>query len=168
MDVTLRPIEEKDLALRIKWYKDPLVTKYLGSTVRYATDMEKLQKDWMEDYLKNDKKDYFVILCDDQPVGLIGLNDIDPHDKNAGLFITIGEKDYWGKGIAGKALELLKQYAFDKLNLHKIYLSVYSPNEGAIHLYEKCGYVHEGRLKEHVLIDGKWCDEVTMALFNEK
>lgn len=166
MEITLRPIKKEDLELRVKWFSDPEVIKYLGSSIRHSESIQELQEKWLKEYFENDRKRHFVILADDNPIGLIGLNDIDLNDKNAGLFITIGEKDYWGKGIGAKALELIKAYAFDKLDLHKIYLSVYAANAGAIRLYEKCGYVHDGRLKDHVRIDDTWCDEVLMSLFN--
>ncbi len=83
------------------------------------------------------------------------------------LGITIGDKDYWGKGYGRDAVRLLLDYAFRLRNAHKVWLRVNSTNERAIHAYRACGFVEEGRLRQHVWGDGAYLDLVYMGVLRD-
>jgi RimJ/RimL family protein N-acetyltransferase len=55
------------------------------------------------------------------------------------------------------------EHAFERLGLHRVGLSVFSYNERAIRAYEKAGFVIEGRLRDAILRDGRYFDEVQMG-----
>ena len=61
-------------------------------------------------------------------------------------------------------MRLLVGYGFEQLNLHMIYLSVMADNPKAAHIYEKVGFVHEGRLRDRVYRGGVYHDLLTMSL----
>jgi uncharacterized membrane protein len=46
----------------------------------------------------------------------------------------------------------LSAWSFDTLNLNRVYLRVFADNPRAIRCYEKVGYQHEGRLRQHDLL----------------
>ena len=48
--------------------------------------------------------------------------------------------------------------------LRRVELSVHADNARAIALYEKIGFVHEGRARDAVLIDGRYIDSLNMAI----
>jgi RimJ/RimL family protein N-acetyltransferase len=48
--------------------------------------------------------------------------------------------------------------------LHRIELNVMAHNHRAIALYERLGFVHEGRRVDCLLIDGEFLDELCMAM----
>jgi RimJ/RimL family protein N-acetyltransferase len=52
--------------------------------------------------------------------------------------------------------------------LHKISLTVLAENHAARRLYEKVGFVEEGRLREVFRRDGQWLDKVTMGLLGDE
>jgi RimJ/RimL family protein N-acetyltransferase len=79
----------------------------------------------------------------------------------------IGEKEYWGKGYGTEAKMLLLHYAFDTLNLRKICSSVISFNERSHKYSLKCGYKEEGRRKAQLFRDGKYWDEIQLAVFRK-
>ncbi|WP_338683449.1 GNAT family N-acetyltransferase [Streptomyces acidiscabies] len=56
----------------------------------------------------------------------------------------------------------------DRLGLHRIELEAYAFNSRAIRVYEKVGFLHEGVRKEIELKDGKWVDEVVMAVLEDE
>ena len=64
--------------------------------------------------------------------------------------ITINEK---GFGFGREAIKLIKQFCFDKLNYHRVWLDVYDDNEIAIKLYESEGFKFEGTLREGTKTD---------------
>lgn len=54
-----------------------------------------------------------------------------------------------GKGIGRQVVQLIKQYCFEQLHFHRLWLDVYTDNERAVHLYRSLGFVEEGRLREN-------------------
>ena len=55
-----------------------------------------------------------------------------------------------GHGLGRTCVRLLKHMAFEDLHAHRFWLDVKSRNTRALHLYEREGFVVEGRLRESV------------------
>lgn len=90
-------------------------------------------------------------------LGTISLKNIDLKNKNAEYAISTRKKAR-GTGANQKATESLLKYGFDKLQLHRIYLNVLSSNKRAISFYKKCGFIYEGKFKDHLFIDDRYQD----------
>ena len=88
---------------------------------------------------------------------VIKENIIDLKNKNAEYAISTRKKAR-GTGANQKATESLLKYGFDKLQLHRIYLNVLSSNKRAISFYKKCGFIYEGKFKDHLFIDDRYQD----------
>jgi len=73
-------------------------------------------------------------------------------------------KAYRGAGLGRRLIESAIADAWRK-GLERIELWVRAPNVKAIHLYEKAGFVLEGRRRDAVRLDGASEDELLMALF---
>ena len=80
----------------------------------------------------------------------------------------IGEKDFWGRGYGTEALKLVVNYAFNRLNLHKIYAGINSSNKASIRAYQKVGFKVEGRKREERYIDGRYHDTMIMGLISNE
>jgi len=101
----------------------------------------------------------------------IGNIKLDFHDAKANvseLGLLIGNKNYWGKGVGKEACKMLLKYAFDTLQIRKIYLAVYEPNIAAKKLYENLGFKLEGTLRKHISIKGQNFDKYLMGIFKEE
>jgi RimJ/RimL family protein N-acetyltransferase len=68
-----------------------------------------------------------------------------------------------GKGVGRGLLEEAKRWAAAR-GLRRMELNVMAHNHRAIALYERAGFVHEGRRVECLLIDGQFLDELCMAM----
>jgi RimJ/RimL family protein N-acetyltransferase len=55
-------------------------------------------------------------------------------------------------------------HAFERLALHRVGLTVFSYNVRAIRAYEKAGFRVEGRLRDAIMRDGRYFDEVQMGV----
>ena len=92
------------------------------------------------------------------------LFNVDHVARRAMLGITIGDKACWGQGYGREAVHLLVDYGFRHHNLHRIWLEVHGRNRRAIGAYCACGFVEEGRLRQHVWSDGAYDDLVMMGI----
>ncbi|MEO6080615.1 MAG: GNAT family N-acetyltransferase [Steroidobacteraceae bacterium] len=72
--------------------------------------------------------------------------------------------DAWHRrGIGAALLGSLLQLADRWLNLTRTELTVYTDNAPAIALYEKAGFVREGKLERYAFRDGEYADVYAMA-----
>jgi RimJ/RimL family protein N-acetyltransferase len=149
-----------------KWMNDPKVRHY--SRNMWPKTLEEVKK-WFEPTPDRQMREFIVFTVyhkhAKRPIGSIGFNHINWVSRNANIFLTIGEPEYWGKGIAGEASNLMINYGFTELNLHKIFAGVFTPNSRSLRAAEKLGFEKEGVLKEEVYVDGQYHDIHKFALF---
>lgn len=74
-----------------------------------------------------------------ETVGIVSLIQLDHKNRSAQCIIDIGAKNMWGKGIGKAAMALILEYAFHELNLHRVFLQVFSFNERASGSTKKWG-----------------------------
>lgn len=86
-----------------------------------------------------------------------------PRIRHSGEFGISVLKAYWGKGIGTALLEYLIQWAEESNIIQKINLRVRSDNTQAIKVYEKFGFVTEGRVTREFFIDGQFYDIILMG-----
>ena len=89
-------------------------------------------------------------------------------DRDTYVAIGIGEPDFWSKGYGTDAMRVMLRYGFTELNLHRISLTVFEVNPRGIRSYEKCGFKHEGRIREFLLRDGKRSDMLLMGVLRSE
>ena len=162
--VRLRAMEPEDLEDAYKWVNDREVTLWLTS-LRYPVSRKDEQK-WIDDAPTNSFGDVRLAIetKDGKHIGGINLHRVNPEDRKAGLGIMIGEKDHWSNGYGTDAIKTLLSFAFDEMNLHRVWLHVFADNERAMACYQKCGFREEGRLRQEVYQDGRYYDVVLMGV----
>jgi ribosomal-protein-alanine N-acetyltransferase len=72
--------------------------------------------------------------------------------------------DWWGRGIATEAAELLLQLGFQTLGLHRIEATTRPDNTASWRLMEKIGMRREGLMRDHMLMHGAWVDSLAYAI----
>jgi putative acetyltransferase len=82
------------------------------------------------------------------------------HMADLGLMVA---RDYWNVGIGFALMQAALEIADNWLGLKRVELGVYTVNEAAIHLYEKCGFESEGVRRRWAFGDGGWFDSLLMA-----
>jgi RimJ/RimL family protein N-acetyltransferase len=91
-----------------------------------------------------------------------------PEDRHAELGIMIGEKEYWNRGYGTDAVGTLVRFAFEQMNLNKVTLGVFEFNERAQAVYQKLGFVVEGRAREDYYQDGRYWDIIRMSVLRRE
>jgi RimJ/RimL family protein N-acetyltransferase len=97
-------------------------------------------------------------------IGNIELSDIDWVHRKCRYAVIIGDESAQGKGYGLEASILLLHHAFGKLNLNRVELGVHEHNVAARKLYERLGFVEEGRQRQAFLREGAFVEIVTMGL----
>lgn len=162
--IYLRPIEPEDTDLIVKWRNEDFVRQNFIYQKPFTNEGH-LQ--WMETMVKPGKVIQFIICTwQKEPVGSVYLRDIDREHRKAEYGIFIGEEEELGKGYGTQAAQMMIQYAFEELKLHKLMLRVLAGNDRAKKSYEKAGFVQEAYLKDEVCIEGSYRDVILMAVIN--
>lgn len=160
----LRPIILKDAPRFVRWLADSSVNKF---TIRGKATLKE-ETDWIKSLPKDKGKTNWAIDTKDGiHIGSIGL-EFDKQDKRAIYDIFIGDKQYWGRGYGYDATKTLLDYAFKKLKLHRIDLSVYAYNKRAINFYKKLGFKKIGIGRESIYYRGKFYDCVYMDMLQKE
>lgn len=157
--VTLRPVEEEDLALVLRWQNDPEVWWYMDYERPFS--LEDVREELARARLDGHP---FVITVDGHPIGRIGLNRFRWRDRICSLYLYVGEPAFWGRGYARDAVMALLSYAFDRLDLHQVELWTLAANNRGLRVYESCGFVREASLRERSFKDGRFFDHVALSV----
>lgn len=163
--VYLRASERSDIPDFVRWFNDRDTASFLSQRAPLSVPLEER---WFDRMIESQGKTghHFVIclLESDQPIGTIGLFNIDFVDGNAGLGIAIGEKRLWGQGLGSDALMAILDFGFGELRLERIWLEVFDFNPRARRSYEKCGFALEGTQRHAVHRRGEFHDVHLMSI----
>ena len=166
--VQLRPLDKRtDLDICLKWMNDPEITQFLIVDIPTSRDEEEAWFDKQKDRA-NGKIFAIVTLDGNRHIGNIGLHTIDHKHGTATTGTVIGEKDYWGKGYGTDAKMVLMNYAFNVLNLRRLTSEVIAFNGRSANYAQKCGYVLEGTLRQHVYVNGAYHDAFVFGALKEE
>lgn len=165
----LRELERKDLPIINRWRNDAELIALLGAPFRYINldvDMK-----WFDGYMSNRGN---AVRCaitkenDDTILGLVSLVSINYMNQSAEFHIMIGDKENQGQGMGTFAVNEMLKHAFYNINLQRVELTVLEDNERAKHLYEKCGLVYEGRMRQAKFKSGKFLDMLLYSMLRQE
>lgn len=148
-----------------KWMNDPEVFRF--TETRYKpSSMESLR----EYILKTNENPsvLFLAMVDKEKqkhIGNIKLGPINNIHRFGDIGIIIGEKDYWGKGLATEAIQAISEFAFKNFGLNKITAGCYENNIGSVKAFEKAGFEIEYIQKKQYLFEGQFISAVRLCLF---
>lgn len=100
-------------------------------------------------------------------IGTVSIDTIDQKNRNAMIGISIYDKDERGKGFGSEAINLLTDFIFLELNMHRVYFGCFSFNKNAGKLYEHLGFKKEGCNRDFLYRNGKYYDEIQFAILKK-
>ncbi|MFB9274525.1 GNAT family N-acetyltransferase [Cohnella cellulosilytica] len=164
--VMLREYRRDDLPWIRQWVNDPEIVRQLSDIFLYPHAQEATEA-YLEAMLEGDSDARGFVIADlatEAYIGQVNLDSIDWKNRVGKIGIVIGSTEQMGRGFGTEAMKLLADFAFRELNLNRLELEVYDFNERAIRCYASCGFVEEGRLRERLYRNGRYCDIVQMGL----
>lgn len=145
----------------LNWLNDPEVQKYSSRRGRTLT-MDDIEK--FLDYVNFTRDWHYAIVLKDSHlhIGNISISSFDERNKSAGFAMMLGDRQYRGQGYVIEALELIAKIAFEKLDLHRLWLEGIDPkiNEAM----KELNWTQEGVSREAFLIDDKYEDYIRWSL----
>jgi RimJ/RimL family protein N-acetyltransferase len=112
----------------------------------------------------------FSYLYGPQHIGYGGLVHIDWIAKKAEVSVLFDGQERSAslyREQLSRYLTLLKHVAFNDLKLHRLWTEAYDIRPQFIDVLEDNGFLFEGRLKDHVFIDGKYTDTLFHGCISE-
>jgi ribosomal-protein-alanine N-acetyltransferase len=166
--IYLRGLERLDLEGEyFNWLNDREVTRFLNSGV-FPNTVEQMEEYYRNIVLSADNAMFAIIDKEsDEHIGNIKLGPIDWLMRIAPLGIMIGNKECWGKGYGTEAIRLVLDYAFNRLNLHKVIAGIVAIHQASIRAFEKGGFEREGQAKSQFFLDGKFYDSLYLGITEE-
>lgn len=143
---------------------DPTSTEFLEAGALCVT------KNDLRQYVKQKRKnrDYLFgvyLKRGNVHVGNSLLSKFNPVTRSAEIGMMIFKK-FSGKGYGTETLKAVCDFAFQRLNLHKLKLYVVAGNKPAERLYEKLGFSEEGYLKHEFFGTGRYWDLRILSRFS--
>ena len=160
--IFLRPFEESDIENTVKW----LNNVELGALIdRVVPTTVKERKEWFHAISRDKTAVTFAIDLteNNKHIGNCGLIYIDTRSRRAQFWIYLIDK-YTGQGLGKDVVKLILDYAFQSLNLNRVYLYVVSTNTRALKFYQKIGFKIEGTFRQHIYLKGNYVDAIWLGI----
>ncbi len=167
--IYLRQLEIEDCKqYYIDWLNNEELNKFLEP--RWQTHTISSNQKYVQKAIDSDDMYIFAIIADGKHIGNVHIGNIHPIYKFGSIGYLIGNKNYWGKGIATEAINLVCDFAFNKLQLHRIQAVVYEDNIGSQKALMKNGFEKEAVYRKQRFIHkgDEYCDYYEYGLLKEE
>ncbi len=126
---TLRPADANDVERLVAWHSDPEVSRYWdGETFTRAEMAERLAREDVEAWIVEEK---------DEPVGFLQV-----HPEGLDMFLVPGAR---GRGLGPDAARAMAEHLVGERGRARVTVDPYAWNEGAVHAWERAGFVEVSR-----------------------
>lgn len=165
-DLRLVPIRQGDLRAIMNWRNAQMA--FLRQDAPLSEEDQ--QRYWnrlragFQDY--NPDEILFSYLDQDRCIGYGGLTRISWSSRNGELsFLMDPEVEDYPYHFTS-FLKILKEVVFQNLRFHRIWSETYDVRPEHVAILEKCGFIPEGRMRQHARVEGKWVDALIHGCLN--
>lgn len=148
----------------LNWLNDHEVNRYLNNgripIIRESILSNNDNKNIMFAILSNVGVDGEENLWQDKEykyyIGICSLHEVDWINRKCEMGYVIGNKKYWGVGIATEVVKLLTEYGFDRLNFNKITACAVEENIASLKILSKNGFKQYAVDEQDYYLEGKY------------
>lgn len=157
---TVRP-EDSDLLIKMLKQLDTETSFMMyepGERTATPDDMKHRIEQW-------EKSGSLFLLLENEGniAGFLSASREEPRRVRHCAYLVIGIlKDYRGRGYGTVLFQKMEQWARES-GITRLELTVMTQNEQARHLYEKMGFIIEGKKERSMIVDGTAVDEYYMS-----
>jgi ribosomal-protein-alanine N-acetyltransferase len=155
------------------WLRDIEVVRYIGRDellqgIPFEEAESYVKQLWANEYCN------FLAVHHSETGKFIGtakVNFISAQGRKHGVAdmgIMLGDRHFWGQGLATDILQAISIFAFDQLHARKLSAGAYSINEAVVKAFLRIGYKIDGSLRQQLALGGEYYDHVLMSCFNQE
>jgi RimJ/RimL family protein N-acetyltransferase len=159
----LREITQEDFQGVHEYASDPETVKYMP----FGPNTEEETREFIRRNMKQQedpRTEYgfgIILKEEDRFIGACGIHGVTEIQASIGYILN---RRFWGKGYATEAAKGLVNFIFSELGVHRVYATCDPDNHASIRVLEKVGMSLEGRLRENVIIHGKYRDSLVFGI----
>ena len=158
----LRPMGWDDLEVVLAWRNSERIRQAMYTDQIITRDEHYA---WFERVTRDNVTMHFVFECEDRPLGVVNVVNIDRRNLRCVWGFYIGEEaSPRGSGTAMGYLAL--EHLFEKEGFHRVMGEALADNEASIKYHLRLGFVEEGRLVDHVVKNGRYVDVISFAIID--
>lgn len=163
--IRLRHLEESDTDSLFEIFSDREALRFWSSPpYKERAEAEKLLAE-IHEYFRQKTLFQWGIAhkSDDKIIGTTTLFRLDEQSRRAEIGYILNRR-FWGNGYVNEALTALLDFAFEKMNLHRIEADIDPRNTASVKTVERLGFEREGLLRERWIVGGEIQDSLFYGL----
>ncbi len=167
--LSFQKVTKKDIESIHKYASDPEVSFFIGWKLKNNINETKcLVNTIISNQEKGTHQYASVVLKSNKEI--IGILMIFNYDKisNQAEIGYVFNKEYWNMGYGTETLEVIIDFAFNSLKIHKLVAKVVEGNIGSCRILEKNNFMLEGKLRDHFYIENKYYNGLLYGIIKEK
>ncbi|HET9950683.1 MAG TPA: GNAT family protein [Candidatus Eisenbacteria bacterium] len=167
--IYLRPLESEDGPEVAAWFRE---AEFGGRFANGLPVSEEAARRQIETLTRDERQIGLAVAlrADDRLVGAVRLYRLSPQRRSGGCRLALAPASSF-RGAAAAAREvtrLVLAYAFDTLNLNRVYVHLPASDHAARTRYAAAGFREEGILRQEAWRDGRYEDVAVLALLREE
>lgn len=168
--ILLREMVSEDWKAIHQYASQEIVSQYqpwgpnsVNDSISYVTEV-------IEDSKKVPRDRFAYAIIETKSAKLIGTGEliIKSLTNREGEIGYVIHPDYWGKGYATEAAQLLLKLGFTVLNLHRIFATCDPRNQASEKVLSKLSMTFEGRIRESILLKDGWRDSLLFSMLEDE
>ena len=164
--ILLRPVCFGDMELFRNWWSDIELMRHFDQLPPLTYNQ--IEQEFRKNLNAGNRIDFIIEDKAQLPIGTIYLKNINWKDRNAELHTLIAGEAYRNLGFGIEAQYYVLQYAFNEINMHKMYGRVLEYARDNIKLMEFVGYKKEVICKKAVFHNGRYWDLYIFGLLKRE
>lgn len=166
-NILLRELRNNDMELLNNLINNPEIEHMVVGWSKPVTMSE--QNSWFNNLTNDSNIRYAICLQENQnnAIGTAIISKLDWKNRCASFDIKIDPNNH-GKGYGTETIKLLLKYSFEELNLHRISVSILDYNTKSQQLFEKNGFILEGRKRQAIFKNNKYNDLLIYSILSEE
>jgi RimJ/RimL family protein N-acetyltransferase len=168
----LREFTSDDVDAILAIYGDPQVTEHLSFSPRDKQQVTATIQTVTKAATAQPRIEYSVaaaLIDTGQIIGFARLAvDTQHPGQSSGQLGFALRADTWGKGLGEETVTLLLKLGFEDLGLHRLWGARSPDNITSERLMTKLGMIEEGRIRDHIIIQGTWRDSIVHSILDHE
>ena len=164
-EFSLIPVREEDIQIIRKWRNEQVKILRQSHIITKEEQENYFEKNiWNQFNLENPKQLLFSYFRGENLIGYGGLVHFNWLDNRAEISFLLDTQFIKNTKIHDflfeKYLILIQKVGFEDLKLNRLHAEIFDNRPHHIEILEKQGFIFEGRLRNHIYVEGKYIDSL--------